>query len=244
MYALIKELVIRQVEHRSETHSNESQHLAEGTEGARLRRRFSFVLQQAFSFYTRHRLCRQWVALASTRQLYSQGPVSVHAHRTDGVTESKGREGANGVEGEIGVGVGSGDENRVGGGNGNGDEDGDGAGAETATAAGVKRTKERKMGTGTGAETGWERGRERERGRGRGWRPGDEHRMGTGTGAGMEMRAVAKMGTGTTMRTGTGTGMGSERAEERRRIARDRTRILDAVSLFHCSRVIISADRG
>ena len=47
VHALIKELAIRRVQHRSETHSNESQHLAEGTEVARLRRRFSFVLQQA-----------------------------------------------------------------------------------------------------------------------------------------------------------------------------------------------------
>ena len=48
VHALIKELAIRRVENRSETHSNESQHLAEGTEVTRLRRRFSFVLQQAF----------------------------------------------------------------------------------------------------------------------------------------------------------------------------------------------------
>ena len=81
VYALIKELAIRRVEHRSETHSNESQHLAEGTEVARLRRRFSFVLQQALSFHTCHHLCRQGVALASTRQLRSQGPASVHAPR-------------------------------------------------------------------------------------------------------------------------------------------------------------------
>ena len=38
MHAFIKEIAIRRVEHRSETHSNESQHLAEGTEVARLRR--------------------------------------------------------------------------------------------------------------------------------------------------------------------------------------------------------------
>ena len=44
LHALIKELAIRRVQHRSETHSNESQHLAEGTEVANLRRRFSFVL--------------------------------------------------------------------------------------------------------------------------------------------------------------------------------------------------------
>ena len=42
VYALIKEFAIRWVEHRSETHYDESQHLAEGTEVARLRRRFSF----------------------------------------------------------------------------------------------------------------------------------------------------------------------------------------------------------
>ena len=42
VHALIKELAIRRVQHRSETYSNESQHLAEGTEVARLRRRFSF----------------------------------------------------------------------------------------------------------------------------------------------------------------------------------------------------------
>ena len=38
VHAFIKKLAIRRVEHRSETHSNESQHLAEGTEVARLRR--------------------------------------------------------------------------------------------------------------------------------------------------------------------------------------------------------------
>ena len=42
IHALIKELAIRRVEHRSERHSNESQYLAEGTEIARLRRRFFF----------------------------------------------------------------------------------------------------------------------------------------------------------------------------------------------------------
>ena len=46
VHALMKELAIRRVQHRSETYSNESQHLAEGTEVARLRRRFSFVLQR------------------------------------------------------------------------------------------------------------------------------------------------------------------------------------------------------
>ena len=84
VHALIRELAIRRVKHRSETYSNESQHLAEGTEVARLRRRFSFALQQVLSFRTRHHLCRQGVALASTRRPHSQGPASVQAHRPGG----------------------------------------------------------------------------------------------------------------------------------------------------------------
>ena len=52
--------------------------------------------------------------LAGTRQLHSQGPVPVHAHRTEGVTGSKGREGANGIGGGVGVGGGNGDGNGVG----------------------------------------------------------------------------------------------------------------------------------
>ena len=138
MHALIKELAIRRVEHRSETHSNESQHLAEGTEVARLRRRFSFVLQQALSFRTRHHLCRQGVALASTRQLRSQGPASVQAHRTEGVTGSEGREGTNGGW--------NGDGNGVGGGNGDVNGHGDGAGTET----GVEVNEGAQNGNGSG----------------------------------------------------------------------------------------------
>ena len=41
---------------------------------------------QPFSLRTRHHLCRQGVALAGTRQLHSQGPMSVHVDRTRGVT--------------------------------------------------------------------------------------------------------------------------------------------------------------
>ena len=48
VHALIKEVTIRRVEHRSEIHSNGSRHLAEETEVARLRRRFSFVLIRYF----------------------------------------------------------------------------------------------------------------------------------------------------------------------------------------------------
>ena len=163
VHALIKEFAIRRVQPRSETYSNESQHLAEGTEVACLRRRFSFVLQQALSFRTRHHLYRQGVALASTLQPHAQGSTSVQAHRTGGVTGSEGQEGANGVGGGVGVGGGNGDGNvDV---NAHGDRDG--------------------AGTGTGVEvnkkcTGQERGGERGRGR----RPVDEHRMGTGTGTG------------------------------------------------------------
>ena len=40
---------------------------------------------QALSFCTRHHLCRQGVALAGIRQLRSQGPVSAHAHRNEGI---------------------------------------------------------------------------------------------------------------------------------------------------------------
>ena len=143
VHARIKELAIRQVEHRSKTHSNESQHLTEGTEVLRLRRRFSLVLQQALLFCTRHHLCRQGEALASTRQLRSQRPVSVHAHRTDGITESEGREEANGVGGGIGVG----------GGNGDGDRMGTGTGVGTETRAVSKMRTESRIGTGTGTRT-------------------------------------------------------------------------------------------
>ena len=128
VHALVKELAIRRVEHRSETHSNDTQHLAEGMEVARLRRRFSCVLQQALSFRTCHHLCRQGVALASTRKLRSQGLVSVQAHRTEGVIGPQGQEGANGDGGGIGVGGGNGDGNGVG--DENGDVNGHGNGGE------------------------------------------------------------------------------------------------------------------
>ena len=159
VHTLIKELAIRRVQHRSETYSNESQHLAEETEVARLRRRFSFVLQQSLLFRTRHHLCRQGVALASTRQPRSQGPASVQAHHTGGVTGSEGQEGANGVGGGIGVGGGNGD--------GDGDVNGHRNGDEVGTGTGVKVNKGAQDGNGGGGErrsAGRERGRERERG--------------------------------------------------------------------------------
>ena len=146
VHALIKELAIRRVQHSSETYSNHSQHLAEGTEVARLRRRFSFVLQQALSFRTRHHLCRQGVALASTRRPHSQGPASVQAHRTGGVTGSEGQEGANGIGGGMGVGGGNGD--------GNGDVDGQGDGDGAGAGTGVEANEGAQDGSGDGTGTG------------------------------------------------------------------------------------------
>ena len=170
VHALIKELAIRRVQHRSETYSNDSQHLAEGTEVARLRRRFSFVLQQALSFRMRHHLCRQGVALASTRRPHSQDPASVQAHRTGGVTGSEGQEGANGVGGGIGVGGENGD--------GNGDVDGQGDGDGAGAGTGVEANEGAQDGNGDGSRDGAGTGT------GRGWGSVDEHRMGTGTGTG------------------------------------------------------------
>ena len=150
VHTLIKELAIRRVQHRSETHSNVSQHLAEGTEVARLRQRFSFVLQRALSFRTRHHLCRQGMALASTRRPHSQGPASVQAHRTGGVTGSAGQEGANGIGGGIRVGV----RNRDGNGDVDGQGDGDDAGAGMGVAANEGAQDENGDGSGDGAGTG------------------------------------------------------------------------------------------
>ena len=135
-------------------------------------------------------------------------PMMAHtrarAHRTEGVTESERQEGSNGVGNRIGVGGGNGDGNGV----------GDGAGMEweREREREWKRASERKMGTGTGTGTG----------RGRGWKTLDGHRMGTGTGAGTETRAII-------VEMGMGTRIESERAEERRRSARNRTRLVDAI---------------
>ena len=120
--------------------------------------------------------------------------MSVHAHRTEGVTGSEGREGANGVG--VGIGV------RGGNGDGNGDVNGDGDRAGTGTATGVEANKGTKDGSGDGRGDGRERG----------WRPGDGNRMGTG--AGTETRAVAEVVTGARMIMGTGTRIGSGRGGE------------------------------
>ena len=71
---------------------------------ARLRRRFSFVLQQALSFRTRHHLCRQAVALTRSHRVRSQD-TSLEKKNTD-------RNRPQGREGEAADGTG---ERRVGG---------------------------------------------------------------------------------------------------------------------------------
>ena len=160
VHALIKELAIGRVEHRSGTRFNESQHLEGGAEVVRLWRRLSFVLQQTLSFHTRHHLSRQGVALASTRQLYSQGPVSVYAHRTEGVTGLEKQEGANGVGGGIGVRGRNGDGNGAGGRDGDVDDDGgaDKVGEETGTGTGVDANEEAQDENGNGGGSGYEAG--------------------------------------------------------------------------------------
>ena len=188
VHALMKKLAIGRVEHRSEVHSNGTQYLAEGAEVAHLRRCFSFVLQQAFSFRTRPHICRQGVALAGIRHLRLQG---VHAYRSEEVTGSEGREGANGVKGGIGVGGGDGDGNGIGGGNGDGNgDDGDGAGTRMGLEANEGTQDGNGDGSGGGAETGTGTGVEtRERtldGNGDGSGDGNESSSGDRNGDGSE----------------------------------------------------------
>ena len=151
------------------------------------------------------------------RQLLSQGLVSVHAHRTEGVTRSKEREGAKG----LGAGSELGTRTEMGTGSGAGT--GTGMERERERERGWRQTKTHKMGTRMGSGAG------RERGRDQGWRPVGEHRMGTGTGSRTEAKAVAEMGTGTRMGTGTGTRIGSGRVEERGRSAKNRTIVVVAM---------------
>ena len=87
---------------------------------------------------------------------------------------------------------------------------------------GWRRTKERKMRTRTRAGT--RRGREQEQG----WKPEDDYRIGTGTGEG-NTRAVAEMETGTRVGAGTGMRTRTGKVGERRRSARNRTRVVDAM---------------
>ena len=134
------------------------------------------------------------MALASARQFRSQGPASAQAHRTEGVTESEGQEGANGVRGGFRVGGGNGDGNGVGGGNGDvtghGDGDGAGAGAEAGTGTGVEVNEGAQDGNGdgngdgagTGTGTGVEAYRQTPDGNGDGNGDGSEDSSGDGNG--------------------------------------------------------------
>ena len=133
----------------------------------------------------RHHLCRQGVALAGTRQLRSQGSVSVHAHSTVGVTESEGREGTNGVGGGIGVGSGI--------------RDGNGVRLENVDdvkiAMGTGTQRELERGGGGRRNATWKRGRERGRGgdgNGNEWetRGRTQGRNGDGSGDGNKIRSV------------------------------------------------------
>ena len=127
---------------------------------------------QALFFRKRHHLDRQRIALGGTRQLRSQGVVPVHAHRTVGVTGSKGRGGLNGIGTGIGVEGGNGDGNGVGGGNGDGDRVGTGTGEGVEANEGAQDANGygSRNGDGDGdgggdpwTNTGWKRGRERGR---------------------------------------------------------------------------------
>ena len=186
MHALIKELIIIRVENRSEIHSNKPRCLAERTEVVHLRRRLSFVLQQMLSFRTRHHLFRQRVARAGTRQLCSQGLVSIHAHRTEGVAGSEGRERESGSGGGGGIGDGGGTWN--GNGDVNGDGDGDGLETETGLGASERRQDENGNGSGDGTRAGTGTGVET-RGRtqyGNGDQSGDGNASSSGDGDGIE----------------------------------------------------------
>ena len=152
------------------------------------------------------------MALASTRQPHAQGPASVQAHRTGGVTGSEGQEGANRFGGGIGVGGGNGD--GKGDVNGHGDGDGAGTGTRVEVNEGVQDGNGDGSGNGAGTGTGTEMGTRR--------RTPD----GNGDGTGTKARTVAEMGTGTTI---TGTRVGSGRAEERRKSAINRKIVVDVV---------------
>ena len=104
---------------------------------------------QLFTFHTRHHLCRPRVALAGTRQLYSKGPGSIHAPRTEKITGCEVGDKANGLRGRIRVG----DRNKDGNGNVNVDGEGDGAGTTTGVEANERAqdgNENGKRGTGPG----------------------------------------------------------------------------------------------
>ena len=184
VHALMKELAIRRVQHRSETHSNESQHLAEGTEVARLWRRF-------YLFYSRHfHSARVTISADKGWRLRAPDSLVRKARRlykriVPGVIGPEGQEGPNGVGGEIGVGDGNGDGN----GDVNGHGDGEGAGAGTGTGVEVNKGAQDGNGdgsgdgAGTGTGTGVEIRRRTPDGNGNGNGDGSEGSSGDGNGA-------------------------------------------------------------
>ena len=183
------------------------------------------------------------MALSGTRPLRSQDAVSVHAHCTEEVTGSEGRERANGVGGVIGLGSGNEDGNGVGEGN----WDVNGVGDERTN---VKWNRGRNRGRGGKGnenkggdprmDTRWERGRERGRKR----VPGTAAKAVTGggdwDGNGDGNRDGSGDGIGDKKENGNGEGRGGEGE-----VSHPQHKKRSRVKTRHCrfSRCIISADR-
>ena len=191
-HTLIKELAIRRIENRSETHSIESQNLAKGTRVAHLQRRFSFCFT-AGTFIPHASLSLQTGVGACEHPTapFARPGVCTRASYRAG-NESKGREGVNGVGVELGVGGGNGDRNKVGGENGyvNGHRDWDGARVLAEMGKGVEAYEGAKDGNGdgsrdgagTGTGTGVETWARRQDGNGDGSGDGNESSSGDGNG--------------------------------------------------------------
>ena len=190
VHALIKELAIRRVEHRSDTHSNESQDLAGGTEVLRLRRRFSFcftagpfIPYASPSLQTGDGVCEH-----PTAPFLRPGVCTSVSYRGGNRARGTGR--SERVGGGIGVGGGNGDGNGVGGGNGNVNGYGDGAGAGAGARTGVEVNEGAQDGdgdgsgdvAGTGTGTGVETPGRTQDGNRHGNRDGSEDSSGDGNG--------------------------------------------------------------
>ena len=124
------------------------------------------------------------MALTSTRQPHLQGPASVQAHRTGGVTGSEGQKGVNEVGGGIEVGGGNGDGNGDVNGHGDGDGAGTGTGVEVNEGAQDGNGNGSGGGVGTGTGTGVGTRRRTPDGNGDGNGDGSEDSSGDGNGDG------------------------------------------------------------
>ena len=146
VHVLIKELAIKRVQHRWETYSIESQHLAEGTEVARLRRRFSFC-------FTAGTLLPHASPSLQTGGGACEHPTAPFAR--PGVGTSTSYRGGNRIRGagrsERGRGR---DWSRGRNGDGNGDVDGQGGGDGAGAGTGVEANEGAQDGNGDGAGTG------------------------------------------------------------------------------------------